>query len=473
MACIPCKTSASLPTHGSMIDASQTLDAARPLREALQRQGLWSPHQTAARRWPIGCVSLEVTQRCNLDCTLCYLSEHSEAMRDVPLEELLRRIDMIFERYGAGTDIQISGGDPTLRDADELVQIVTYIATRGMRSSLFTNGILASRKLLQRLAKAGLCDVAFHVDMTQQRQGYRDEESLNALRREYIERARGLGLSVFFNTSIFDDNLQDVPMLARFFTEHSDVVQLVSFQMQAHTGRGVLGGRAQDLTQERMMRLLELGCGTPLNWDALMGGHPSCNRYATALVLRSGAASRAHDLFRDGEFIARVMRETAQVRVERGKPWRAAWTWVRAVLSRPGLLLPGVIWLLALLRRVRADWVGLPQARKISFFIHNFMDAKHLEADRLDACVFMAATADGLMPMCEYNAKRDDYLLKPLKLSDGSQWQPLLAPERELARTPGLVLSDAQGLVRYPIKFLKGRSRQAALRERHASRVKS
>jgi 7,8-dihydro-6-hydroxymethylpterin dimethyltransferase len=460
-----------------MIDPAQAFDAARPLREALQRQGLWSPHQTAARRWPIGCISLEVTQRCNLDCTLCYLSEHSEAIRDVPLEELFRRIDMIFERYGAGTDIQISGGDPTLRDADELVQIVAYIAARKMRSSLFTNGILASRELLQRLAQAGLCDVAFHVDMTQQRKGYADEEALHALRREYIERARGLGLSVFFNTSIFDGNLQDVPMLARFFTEQSDVVQLASFQMQAHTGRGVLGGRAQDLTQERMMRLLEQGSGTSLNWDALIGGHPSCNRYATALVLRSGAASRSHDLFRDGEFIARVMRETAHVRVERGRPWLAAWAWARAVLASPGLLLPGVAWLLALLWRVRADWVGLAQARKISFFIHNFMDAQHLEADRLEACVFMAAAADGLMPMCEYNAKRDDYLLRPLTLSDGSQWQPLFASERELddahEARPALVRSDTQGLAHYPIKYLKGRSRQAALRERHAMKATS
>jgi 7,8-dihydro-6-hydroxymethylpterin dimethyltransferase len=437
------------------------LDAARPLREALQRQGLWSPHQTAARRWPIGCVSLEVTQRCNLDCTLCYLSEHSEAIRDVPLEELFRRIDMIFERYGAGTDIQISGGDPTLRDTDELVQIVAYIRKLGMRSSLFTNGILASRELLARLAQAGLCDVAFHVDMTQQRKGYTDEKALNTLRLEYIERARGLGLSVFFNTSIFDGNMQDVPMLARFFTEHSDVVQLASFQMQAHTGRGVLGARAQDLTQERMMHSLEQGSGATLNWDALIGGHPQCNRYATALVLRSGVASRAHDLFRDGEFIARVMRETAHVRVERGRPWLAVWLWPRAVLPPPSLLMPGLAWIVALLWRVRADWAGLAQARKISFFIHNFMDAQHLEADRLEACVFMAAGADGLMPMCEYNAQRDDYLLKPLTLAP-------LAQDK-----PALVRSDPQGLVRYPIKYLKGRSRQAALRERHALKAKS
>lgn len=29
----------------------------------------------------MGWVTLEITQRCNLDCTLCYLSENSEAVK--------------------------------------------------------------------------------------------------------------------------------------------------------------------------------------------------------------------------------------------------------------------------------------------------------------------------------------------------------------------------------------------------------
>ena len=33
------------------------------------------PNQVLGRRSTVGCVALEITQRCNLDCTLCYLSE--------------------------------------------------------------------------------------------------------------------------------------------------------------------------------------------------------------------------------------------------------------------------------------------------------------------------------------------------------------------------------------------------------------
>lgn len=165
-------------------------DPLADMRRRMQRTGQWRSNQTAGRRWPMACVSLEITQRCNLDCTLCYLSESSQAVRDLPLAEVMRRIDMMHAHYGSGTDVQVSGGEPTLRRRDELTAIVERIAERGMRASLFTNGFKATRELLADLARAGLTDVAFHIDTTQQRAGYSSEAELNELRLEYIERAR-------------------------------------------------------------------------------------------------------------------------------------------------------------------------------------------------------------------------------------------------------------------------------------------
>lgn len=231
-------------------------------------------------RWPggagVGCVSLEVTQRCNLDCELCYLSEHSEAIGDIPLEEVFRRIDMTRDEYGSGTSIQVSGGEPTLRRRDEFVAIVRRIAALGMRSVLFTNGILATRELLEMLADAGLSDVAFHVDMTQQRRGYDSEDALNELRLRYIERARGLPLAVFFNTTVFEGNHDDVPSIVRFFAAHADVVRVASFQLQADTGRGVLRERPEAVSQASVIAAIEKDAGTTLDFDAISTGHPCC-----------------------------------------------------------------------------------------------------------------------------------------------------------------------------------------------------
>ena len=66
----------------------------------------------------------------------------------------------------------------------------------------------------------------------------------------------------------------------------------------------------------------------------------------------------------------------------------------------------------------------------------------------------MAITQDGPLSMCAFNAQRDDYLLRPLALP-GGPWQPLRQP--------------ADGLREQPIKWLKGRARQAALAARRAS----
>ena len=160
------------------MDKSATLPAPQSqperlarLAASMQRTGQWSPAQAAGRRWTMGCVSLEITQRCNLDCTLCYLSDSAEAVRDIPMEDLFRRIDDIAVQFGPNTDVQISGGDPTLRDRTELSQIIRQVRAQGMRASLLTNGILLNRDWLRQLASDGLNDVAFHVDMTQERQG--------------------------------------------------------------------------------------------------------------------------------------------------------------------------------------------------------------------------------------------------------------------------------------------------------------
>ena len=125
----------------------QALDRAR------RRLGaFFQENQVLGRRSAIGCVALEITQRCNLDCTLCYLSESSERVKDLPLAEVFRRIDAIAEQFGAPTSVQITGGDPTLRDSAELRAIVERVRQRGLLPRLMTNGIKATREALGRAA---------------------------------------------------------------------------------------------------------------------------------------------------------------------------------------------------------------------------------------------------------------------------------------------------------------------------------
>ena len=186
----------------------------------------------------------------------------------------------------------------------------------------------------------------------------------------------------------------------------------------------------------------------------LAAGHHDCNRSAVLLVVNG----RAHDAFADSAFIQRFMRETAHLRIDRGTPWRALRSLLAATLARPALSLAVLRWTAALAWRLRRDLLAARgRLHKLTLFSHNFMDACSLDAERIDACVFMAITQDGPLSMCAYNAQRDTYLLRPLQTTQGT-WQPL---RQGHAAAPT-----------YPIKWLKGRPRAAAVLARQSARTR-
>jgi pyruvate-formate lyase-activating enzyme len=400
---------------------------ARALAAAWERLDprLRLPNQILGRRSTVGCVALEITQRCNLDCTLCYLSESSEAVKDVPLEILFERIDRIRETYGPGVGVQVTGGDPTLRPRKELVAVVRRLAERGLRPSLFTNGIKATRDLLEALAAAGLYDVAFHVDTTQRRKRFPTEESLHPLREEYLERARGLGIAVIFNTTVHAGNLEEVPALARFFLAHADVVGMASFQVQAATGRGEWRHRAPHVTMAAIRERITAAVGEgALAWDAALLGHPECHQ-ATMLAT---FGDRAVDVLADRTLYRRFLEDLKDVPFDRRDVKTTARRVVSSLLKRPWWLLRGGRFLLRALWRVKRPLLSGARTGKLTFFIQNFMDADALDPERIAACSFMVWTDEGPVSMCAHNARRDDWILKPLALpvaSGGGVFQPL------------------------------------------------
>lgn len=410
-------------------------DALARTRTRMEVAGVWSDNQVLGSRSSIGCVSLEVTQRCNLDCTLCYLSESSEATKDIPIAEIFRRIDQIKYQFGPGTDVQISGGDPTLRDRKELIAITKRIREIGMRPTLMTNGIAASRELIRELVDAGLNDLAFHVDLTEERKGYPTEVSLNEVREEYIERVRGLPLAIIFNTTVYAGNFHEIPDLIRFFRKHADVVGMASFQLQADTGRGELRARDQIISLETVWEQIERGAGIKVTHESVRIGHPRCHRYGLTME----ANGNLYDFFDDGDFFVTLMKATHDLNLDRTRPWKVVLGLTKWLLSHPGFLLPGVKFVGRKLWEMRGDWLkARGKVHKLTFFSQNFMDASALEAERIHACSFMVMTGDGPISMCMHNAKRDDFILKPVAVpgKDGVTWDPMTGRESSTKPQP-------------------------------------
>jgi uncharacterized radical SAM superfamily Fe-S cluster-containing enzyme len=396
----------------------------KSLEKTRERMGQhFKPNQILGRRATIGCVALEITQRCNLDCSLCYLSEHSEDVKDIPMEEIYRRIDEIKNHYAAGTDVQITGGDPTMRDRKELVQIVRRVRDVGMRPTLMTNGLKASRDLIEELVANGLNDIAFHMDTTFGLPGYKNEMDLNKLRVKYIERVRGLKVAVIFNTTVHKGNFHEVPDLIRFFRKHTDVVGMASFQLQADTGRGSLRQRDDVISLESMRKKINEGAGTEISWDTILVGHPKCHRMGMTLE----ANGNLYDLNYDPQLFADFLTDFKDVMMDRRDPWRVIRTLGLELLKRPSWFPRAAKYWGTLAWRMKKDLI-LSRGRvgKLSFFCQNFMDAKSLDDERVHACSFMVMTAKGPVSMCAHNAKRDDYILQPIAVEQGKKaWDPL------------------------------------------------
>jgi uncharacterized radical SAM superfamily Fe-S cluster-containing enzyme len=388
---------------------------------------LYTANQVLGRTQTIGCTAVEITQRCNLDCTLCYLSENSESVKDIPIEVVFHRLDEIVKNYGEGTHVQITGGEPTLRKHSELIEIVKYARTIGLHSALFTNGIAASRKLLKQLATVGLSDIAFHVDTTQQRHDFNSEQSLNSIRLEYIKRAQGLGLMVIFNTTIHGGNIGDIPMLIDFFVSHSDVVGFASFQLQAKIGRGIWGSRENVVSKNNVRMLIESAAGKRLPWDLIHIGHKECNSYMPLLAV----GKSLHPIVYDKELIEVYLQDFSHVGVDRHNSiYKIISAYSKALLFKPNWWLRSLKYLFRIFWSIRKNLIqSRGKINKLSLFIHDFMDANSLNQERIDACSFMVMTNKGPVSMCAHNSRRDEYILTPVTVTqqDGSviEFQPL------------------------------------------------
>ncbi|CUH47417.1 radical SAM protein [Ruegeria atlantica] len=442
------------PTLSSVKTAGRKFtgtDRRAPLRGGLQGCGEYGAGQTAGRFYPIACVALEITQRCNLDCTLCYLSDRAEMTYDPPLSVLFARLATIHSHYGPGVSVQLTGGDPTLRKVEDLEALCREIHRLGMRSCLMTNGIRASRAFLTRLAAAGLDDVAFHVDMTQERKGFNSETELNVVRRAYIRHTRGLGLRVLFNTTVFGGNIAELSALARFMRDRPEVA-FVSFQMQADTGRGVLRERPDAITQDSVMRAVEAGYETPLHFDTAAVGHAKCNRYASVVTAGGRAVSVLSAKRLTQKVIAALSRadQSTDGHIDTRDSVR------RMARRNPFLALRAGLHLLRCVLRLGRGLLRGP-VRRQSVFIHNFMAADALEDDRCASCVFMVATANGPLSMCVHNAQRDMHLAAPDRVDgpSGPSWWNAAVPH--LSAGPDLPDLSDPGLA--PLKRLKGQLR--------------
>lgn len=238
------------------------------------------------------CTLLEVTDRCSLNCRFCF-ADNSQA-QDPPLERVKGWIDDIVRQTG-GTLLQLSGGEPNLRD--DLPEIVAYAKKAGCPYvQLNTNGLRLAEDpaYLHALVQAGLDIVFLQFDGV-------DDQVYRALRGRELLAAKGAAIMacagkgvgvVLVPTLVPGVNTDQIGDIIRFGLAWSPTVRGVHFQPVSYFGR--IPALPRDGERYTMGRLLDdiVGqTGGLIPRESLVPSacdHPLCGLHGDYIALSKG-----------------------------------------------------------------------------------------------------------------------------------------------------------------------------------------
>ena len=224
---------------------------------------------------------VEVTNRCNLNCPLCF-SDAGQEKTDVPLRHIERRLKNLLQVAGGPIPLQISGGEPTIRQ--NLAEVIDLARQLGFSHiELVTNGVRIARKpaLLQNWKAQGLKALYLQFDgLTAQTHIALRGKDLREVRTRAVEASRQAGLCCTLACSITPGiNEHEVGTIIDFAWKHIDTVRAVSFQTATpFPGRFNLKPPGEPLTLNALLALIERQSGLPAaSFYGEPLGHAACN----------------------------------------------------------------------------------------------------------------------------------------------------------------------------------------------------
>ena len=169
---------------------------------------------------------LEVTDICNIHCEGCY-RQHMTGHKT--LEQVKQEVDF-FLQWRNPDNFSIAGGEPLIYP--HIVELVAYIASKGVKPVILTNAQALTPEILHELKKAGCAGFTIHIDSHQNRPHWKDktEADLNQLRQKCADMiaAEG-GMYLIFNSTVYPSTFHEIPDVVRWGQANIDKVNGLVF----------------------------------------------------------------------------------------------------------------------------------------------------------------------------------------------------------------------------------------------------
>jgi 7,8-dihydro-6-hydroxymethylpterin dimethyltransferase len=239
------------------------------------------------------CVLIEVTDRCNLDCSYCFARQEQHVRPDPSFEEILAGFQFLSSRKLP--NIQLSGGEPTLRR--DLPQIIEAAKKMGIAYiQLNTNGLRLGMEngYARYLADQGLSCVFLQFDGTCDSiyQKLRGRSFLD-IKMAAVENCGAADLGVVLvPTLVSGVNTDHIGKIIDYAVSRSPIVNGVHFQPVSFLGHYPESPDNQDrITLPDVLSQIELqtdGRFLKKHFSPSESKHPHCTFHGNFVIMPDG-----------------------------------------------------------------------------------------------------------------------------------------------------------------------------------------
>lgn len=173
----------------------------------------YSPHaQSSSEKFIPLIISWNVTRKCNLKCSHCYINASDEPKieyaDELTTEEAKKLIDQIAEV--SSPMLILSGGEPLLRK--DIFEIIRYGDQKGIKMAMGSNGALITREIAKQLKDAGIKTVSISLDsaVPEKHDDFRGVKGSWQKAVAAIKALKEAGILVQVNTTLTQQNYDEI-----------------------------------------------------------------------------------------------------------------------------------------------------------------------------------------------------------------------------------------------------------------------